>query len=98
MQTREPVRRTLYPQTIITTGETAPTSPLGGITAPTSPPGGITTAVQSLTITAEPSVPGTSTGGPEGAVGGVTPTVSPRKGVIGSAFDKVKKKLSRKDK
>ena len=98
MQTQEPVRRTLYPQTIITTGETAPECPPGGITAPTLPQEGITTVVQSLTITAEPPVPGMSTGGPEGAVGGVTPTVSPRKGVIGSAFDKVKKKLSRKDK
>ena len=86
MQTQQPVRRTLYPQTIITTGETPPTSP----------PGGITTAVESLTITAEPLVLGTSTGGPEGAVGGVTPTVSPTKGVIGSAFDRLKKKMSKK--
>ena len=67
-----------------------------GETAPTSPPGGITTAVQSLTIIAEPPVLGMSTGGPEGAVGGVTPTVSPTKGVIGSAFDKLKKKMSKK--
>ena len=69
--------------------------------APTSPPGGITMAVQSLTITAEPLVLGTSTGGTQGAVGGatsVTPTVSPTKGKIGSAFDKLKQKFQRKDK
>ena len=69
-------------------------------TAPTSPPGGITTAVESLTITGEPPVPGMSTGGAQGAVGGtaVTPTVSPTKGKIGSAFDKLKQKFQRKDK
>ena len=72
----------------LTTTETAPTSP-----------GGITSAVESLTITGDPPVPGTSTGGAQGAVGGsaaVTPTVSPTKGKIGSAFNKLKPKISKK--
>ena len=72
----------------ITTTEMAPTSP-----------GGITTAVESLTITGESPVPGTSTGGAQGAAGGstaVTPTVSPTKGKLGSAFDKLKQKISKK--
>ena len=74
----------------LTTTETAPTSL-----------GGITTAVESLTITGEPPVPGMSTGGAQGAVGGstaVTPTVSSTKGKISSAFDKLKQKFQRKDK
>ena len=72
-----------------TTTETAPTSP-----------GGITAAVESLTITGEPPVPGMSPGGAQDAVGGtaVTPTVSPTKGKIGSAFYKLKQKFQRKDK
>ena len=85
LQTQQPVCRSLYTQPLTTTE-----------TAPTSPPGGITMAVQSLTITSEPPVPGMSTGGPQGAVGGATPTVSPTEGVIGSAFDKLKKKMSKK--
>ena len=41
-----------------------------------------------------------STGSAQGAVGGttVTPTVSPTKGKICSAFDKLKQKFQRKDK
>ena len=103
VQTQQPVRRTLYTQGISTVTQT--TTPSTGQalttteTAPTSP-GGITTAVESLTITGEPPVPGMSTGGAQGAVGGtaVTPTVSPTKGKIGSAFDKLKQKFQRKDK
>ena len=102
IQTQQPVRCSLYTQPMTTTE-----------TAPTSPPGGITTAVQSLTAEplvpgtstggpqgavggAEPPVLGTSTGGPQGAVGGVTPTVFPTKGVFGSAFDKLKKNVKKR--
>ena len=104
VQTQQPVCHTLYTQGISTVTQT--TTPSTGQalttteTAPTSP-GGITTVVESLTITGEPPVPGTSTGGAQGAVGGstaVTPTVSPTKGKIGSAFDKLKQKFQRKDK
>ena len=103
VQTQQPVRCTLYTQGISTVTQT--TTPSTGQalttteTAPTSP-GGITAAVESLTITGEPPVPGMSTGGAQGAVGGtaVTPTVSPTKGKIGSAFDKLKQKFQRKDK
>ena len=103
VQTQQPVCRTLYTQGISTVMQT--TTPSTGQalttteTAPTSP-GGITTAVESLTITGEPLVPGMSTGGAQGAVGGtaVTPTVSPTKGKIGRAFDKLKQKFQRKDK
>ena len=116
VQTQQPVCRTLYTQGISTVTQTTTPSTVQALTttemAPTSPPGGITTAVQSLTITAEPPVPGTSTGGAQGAVGGaqggaqgavggstgVTPTVSPTKGKFGSAFDKLKQKFQRKDK
>ena len=117
VQTQQPVRCALYTQGISTVTQT--TTPSTGQalttteTAPTSPLGGITTAVHSLTITAEPPIPGTSTGGAQGAVGGaqgavggaqgavggstaVTPTVSPTKGKLGSAFDKLKQKISKK--
>ena len=103
VQTQQPVCCTLYTQGISTVSQT--TTPSTGQalttteTAPTSP-GGITSAVESLTITGEPPVPGTSTGGAQGAVGGsaaVTPTVSPTKGKIGSAFNKLKQKFQRKD-
>ena len=117
VQTQQLVRHTLYTQGISTVMQT--TTPSTGQalttteTAPTSPPGGITTAVHSLTITAEPPILGTSTGGAQGAVGGaqgavggaqgavggstaVTPTVSPTKGKLGSAFDKLKQKISKK--
>ena len=109
VQTHQLVRHTLYTQGISTVMQT--TTPSTGQalttteTAPTSP-GGITTAVESLTITGEPLVLGTSTGGAQGAVGGaqgavgdstaVTPTVSPTKGKLGSAFDKLKQKISKK--
>ena len=103
VQTQQPVRRTLYTQGIsIVTQTTTPSTGQALTTTETAPtsPGGITTAVESLTITGEPPVPGMSTGGAQGAVGGtaVTPTVSPTKGKIGSAFDKLKQKFQRKDK
>ena len=117
VQTQQLVCCTLYTQGISTVMQTTTPSTGQGLTttetAPTSPLGGVTTAVQSLTITAEPPVPGTSTGGAQGAVGGaqgavggaqgavggstaVTPTVSPTKGKLGSAFDKLKQKISKK--
>ena len=103
VQTQQPVCHTLYTQGISTVTQT--TTPSTGQalttteTAPTSP-GGITTAVESLTITGEPPVPGMITSSAQGAVGGtaVTPTVSPTKGKIGGAFDKLKQKFQRKDK
>ena len=110
VQTQQLVRRTLYTQGISTVTQTTPPSTGQALTttetAPTSPPGGITTAVESLTITGEPLVLGTSTSGAQGAVGGaqgavggstaVTPTVSPTRGKLGSAFDKLKQKISKK--
>ena len=102
VQTQQPVRRTLYTQGMSTfTQTTTPSTGKALTTTETAPksPGGITTAVESLTITGEPPVPGMSTGGAQGAVGGstaVTPTVSPTKGKLGSAFDKLKQKISKK--
>ena len=61
VQTQQPVHCTLYTQEISTVMQT--TTPSTGQaltiteTAPTSP-GGITTAVESLTVTGEPPVPG----------------------------------------
>ena len=109
VQTQQLVCRTLYTQGISKVTQTTTPSTGQALTttemAPTSP-GGITTAVESLTITGEPPVPGTSTGGAQGAVGGaqgavggstaVTPTISPTKGKLGSAFDKLKQKISKK--
>ena len=104
VQTQQPVGRTLYTQGISTVMQTTTPSTGQALTttesAPTSP-GGITSAVESLTITGDHPVLGTSTDGAQGAVGGsaaVTPTVSPTKGKIGSAFDKLKQKFQRKDK
>ena len=99
VQTQQPVRHTLYTQGISTVMQTTTPSTGQGLTttetAPTSP-GRITSAVESLTIT-DPPVPGTSTDGAQGSAA-VTPTVSPTKGKIGSAFDKLKQKFQRKDK
>ena len=98
---QQPVRRTLYTQGISAVTQTTTPSTGQALTTETAPTsGGITAAVESLTITGEPPVPGMSTGGAQGAVGGtaVTPTVSPTKGKIGSAFDKLKQKFQRKDK
>ena len=73
VQTQQPVCCTLYTQGISTVMQTTTPSTGQALTttemAPTSPPGGITTAVHSLTITAEPPIPGMSTGGAQGAVG-----------------------------
>ena len=65
VQTQQPVCRTLYTQGISTFTQTTTPSTGQALTttekASTSP-GGITTAVESLTITGEPPVLGTSTG------------------------------------
>ena len=100
VQIQQPVCRTLYTQGISTVTQTTPSALSTTEMAPTSP-GGITTAVETLTITREPLVPAMTIGGAQGARGGATgvaPTVSPTKGKIGSALDKLKQKFQRKDK
>ena len=98
------VTQTTTPSTgqALTTTETAPTSP-GGITTAVESltitgeppvPGMSTGGAQGAVGGAQGVV-----GGAQGAVGGstaVTPTVSPTKGKLGSAFDKLKQKISKK--